>query len=61
MVLVFGALLRFPQWLQDVSPFAHLALVPAQQMSWSAFVAVLTVATAISLAGQWAFSRRDLQ
>jgi ABC-2 type transport system permease protein len=61
VVLVFGTLLRFPQWLQDASPFTHLALVPAQQVDWAAFVVVLAVATAITLIGQWAFLRRDVR
>jgi ABC-2 type transport system permease protein len=61
VVLVFGTLLQFPQWLQDFSPFTHLALVPAQQADWWAIVVVLSVASAISLIGQWAFSRRDVR
>lgn len=61
VVLVFGTLLRFPQWLLDASPFTHLALLPAQQIDWPAFVVVLAVATAISLVGQEAFSRRDVR
>lgn len=60
VVMVFGTLLRFPQWLQDVSPFTHLPFVPAQPIDWSAFVVTLSVAAAVSLAGQWAFSRRDV-
>lgn len=60
VVLVFGTVLQFPQWLQDISPFTHLALVPAQPVDWSAIVVVLTVAAAISLIGQRAFARRDV-
>ena len=30
VVAFFGPLLRLPQWLQDLSPSEHLALVPAE-------------------------------
>ena len=41
VVMMFGELLRLPQWLQDVSPFEHLALVPAQDFRWAPFLALL--------------------
>lgn len=60
VVMLFGAVLRLPQWLQDLSPFEHLPLVPAQDFRWLPFLAVLLVAAGLSAAGQAAFARRDL-
>lgn len=60
VVLMFGEVLDFPQWVIDVSPFTHLAAVPAEQMSWGPFAVVLALATAMSGAGLLAFRRRDL-
>ncbi len=60
VVMMFGELFRFPQWLQDVSPFEHLALVPAQDFRWAPFLALTAVAAALSVAGQLAFLRRDV-
>jgi ABC-2 type transport system permease protein len=60
VVLLFGELLRLPQWLQDLSPFEHLALVPAEDFRWEPFVALLVVAAGLSVAGQVAFARRDI-
>ena len=60
VVMLFGDLFQLPQWLQDVSPFEHLALVPAEDFRWAPFVALLATALALSVAGQLAFSRRDL-
>ncbi len=61
VVLVFGELLRFPTWVRDLSPFEHLALVPAEDFRWGSFLGVLAVAVGLSLAGQLAFRRRDLR
>lgn len=60
VVMLFGDLLSIPQWVQDVSPFEHLALVPAQDVDWAALVGVALVAVALSVAGQLAFRWRDV-
>lgn len=60
VVLIFGELLELPQWLQDLSPFEHLALVPLEDFRWAPFLVVSAVAAALSVAGQIAFSRRDV-
>lgn len=60
VVMLFGELLSLPQWLQDLSPFEHLALVPAQSVDWAAVLGVALVAVALSVAGQLAFRRRDV-
>lgn len=61
VVMLFGDLLSIPQWLQDLSPFEHLALVPAAAVDWVAVVVLALVAAALSVAGQYAFWRRDVQ
>lgn len=60
VVMLFGEVLRLPQWLQDLSPFEHLPLVPAQDFRLAPFLVVLALALALSVAGQVAFSRRDI-
>ena len=59
-VLLFGETLQMPQWVRDVSPFAHLALAPAEDFRWLPVVVVAMVAAVISAAGQVAFRRRDI-
>lgn len=61
VVMMFGELFRMPQWLQGVSPFEHMALVPAQDFRWAPFVALLAVAVGFSAVGQAAFWRRDIR
>ena len=60
VVMLFGELLSIPQWLQDLSPFEHLALVPAQSVDWMAVAAMSALAVSLSVAGQVAFRRRDV-
>jgi ABC-2 type transport system permease protein len=60
VVMLFGAVLRLPQWVQDLSPFEHLALVPAQDFRWPPFLAVLLTAACLSAGAQAAFRRRDI-
>ena len=60
VVMFFGELLRLPQWLQDLSPFEHLALVPAQDMRWPPFVVLCVLTALVWTAGLLAFRRRDL-
>ena len=60
VVMMFGPLLGIPQWLQVLSPFEHLALVPAEPFRWTPFLVLAGLATLVTLAGQFAFSRRDI-
>ncbi|MGD9958756.1 ABC transporter permease [Nocardioides sp.] len=60
VVMLFGDLFGLPQWLQDLSPFEHLALVPAEEFRWAPFLALLAVAAVLSTAGRQGFVRRDV-
>jgi ABC-2 type transport system permease protein len=52
--------LRAPQWLQQVSPFPHVASVPAEPPNAGAIVAFLVIGTALGAAGVVGYCRRDL-
>ena len=60
VIVMFGQLLHFPQRVIDVSPFSHLAAVPAVPMSWAPFLLVLGIAVAMSGGGLLAFRHRDV-
>jgi ABC-2 type transport system permease protein len=60
VVLLFGEIFRMPEWLQDLSPFHHLALVPAEDLRWTPLLTVAVVAVALPAAGVALFSRRDV-
>lgn len=57
---LFGAALGAPAWLLGVSPFHHVALVPAQDFKALAAAIMLALAAAALAAAFALFERRDL-
>ncbi len=57
---LFGALLGAPQWTLDLSPFQHVAPVPAQPFKVPEALAMVAIGAAASLAALTAFRRRDV-
>lgn len=57
---LFGSLLGAPRLLLDLTPFRHLALVPAQPFRAGPAAAMLALAALAALAAALAFERRDL-
>jgi ABC-2 type transport system permease protein len=55
-----GALLGAPRWLVQATPFAHVALVPAQPFRPAAAALMLALGAAAALAALAAFRARDL-
>jgi len=58
--LMFGETLRLPDWLVDLSPFAHVPLVPAEDYAWTSALGLTAVAAALTAAAFAAFRRRDV-
>ncbi len=56
-----GAMLELPEAVLDLSPFRHLAAVPAADMDLGAALVMLAVALVGAVVGTVAFRRRDLQ
>jgi ABC-2 type transport system permease protein len=61
VMVFFGPLLHLPGWVQGISPYHHLALVPAEPFRWTPFLVLLLVAAVLSAVGHTAFTRRDLR
>ena len=57
---LFGALLGAPRWLVDVTPFAHVGLVPAQAFRGSAAAVMLAIGLGAAVAACLCLARRDL-
>jgi ABC-2 type transport system permease protein len=57
---LFGSFLGAPGWLVDLTPFRHVALVPAQAFRAGAAALMLALAGAAALGALAAFRRRDL-
>lgn len=55
-----GAALRLPQWIIDLSPFAHSPQLPGGEAGWTSMAVMLAIALALALAGWWRYTRRDV-
>ena len=55
-----GGLLDLPSWVLDVSPFRHLASVPAEELNLGAALVMLAVGLLAATIGAVAFRHRDL-
>ena len=56
-----GPFLDLPQWALDLSPFQHLAAVPAVDMNVGAAAVMLGAGLLAGIVGVLAFTRRDLR
>lgn len=50
---------KAPDWVADLSPWAHLAAVPEVPPHWTATVNFLMISAALIILGAWGFIRRD--
>jgi ABC-2 type transport system permease protein len=55
-----GSLLSAPRWLVDLTPFAHVSLVPIQPFRAAAAAVMIGIGLAAALAALAAFRQRDL-
>jgi ABC-2 type transport system permease protein len=61
LLLVFAVTFRWPEWVRDISPFAHLAAVPAEPMDVAGAVGMVVIALLLATGGLVGYARRDLR
>jgi ABC-2 type transport system permease protein len=61
LLLVLADSFRWPGWVRGLSPFAHVAAVPAEPMDVGGAVGMLVVAALLAVVGLTAYARRDLR
>jgi ABC-2 type transport system permease protein len=61
LLLVFADSFRWPEWVRDLSPFAHVASVPAEPVDVPGALGMLAVAAALAVVGLVGYARRDLR
>ena len=60
LAVFFGPLLRFPQWLMDVSPFTHAPKLPGAAVHAAPLLWLTAAAAVLAAAGLAALRRRDI-
>lgn len=56
-----GQILRFPGWMNNLSPFGHVPRLPAADMNWLPLLLLSLVAAGLVWLGLTGFRRRDLE
>jgi ABC-2 type transport system permease protein len=56
----FGALLKLPDWLRNVSPFSHTPIVPGNDIDWAAPVIMIAISVVVTVGSIFLVRRRDL-
>jgi ABC-2 type transport system permease protein len=56
-----GQILRFPQWIVNLSPFTHIPIIPAEDLEPVPLVLLIVIALALMALGLVGFQRRDLE
>ena len=60
LMAFLGPLLSLPDWVLDLSPFTHVPLLPAADLTAGPLIALTAVAAAFTAAGLIGFRRRDV-
>ncbi len=61
LIWVLADTLDWPEWVSWLSPFTHLASVPAENPDWAAQVGMLAIVALLITVGLVGFARRDLR
>jgi len=61
VIAELGALLSWPQWVMNASPFAHISRLPGADLAWMPMVVLTLFSLALIIAGFIRFRHRDLE
>lgn len=61
IAVYMGALLKFPEWVQRISPFGNIPQYPAETMDYTKLIAMTGIAVAMSILGFIGHSKRDMK
>jgi ABC-2 type transport system permease protein len=61
VLYLLGPALAWPSWVLDLSPFTHLAMVPAEPWAWTAAIVMSGTGVVLAVVGALAFRRRDIR
>jgi ABC-2 type transport system permease protein len=60
VLTLLGPALSWPGWIIDLSPFTHLAYVPAEPLAVTSSIVMALIGCTAGVCGVAAFTRRDI-
>ncbi|WP_216830757.1 ABC transporter permease [Alkalihalobacterium elongatum] len=60
-VVYLGALLQFPEWMEKISPFAHVPQIPVEDMEILPIVIMGFLAGVLFVLGLFGYNKRDIE
>jgi ABC-2 type transport system permease protein len=60
LLLYLGPLLSLPDWVMDLSPYTHIPLLPAADLTVTPLIVLTAIAAALAAAGMAGLRRRDI-
>ncbi len=61
LLRVFALTFDWPTWIRQLSPFSHVATVPARPADWRGAAGILVVGALLAILGISRYARRDLR
>jgi len=61
VVVYFGKIMQFPEWLQKCSPFAHIPELPVDKINYTTLTVLTIIAVVCIVIGYIGYQKRDAQ
>ncbi|GGJ96207.1 ABC transporter membrane-spanning protein [Lentibacillus kapialis] len=61
VVLYFGNLFQFSDWVSKLSPFGYIPELPVEEMKWLPILLLTIMAIGLMIAGVFGYRKRDIQ
>ncbi|SFE17815.1 ABC-2 type transport system permease protein [Lentibacillus persicus] len=61
VVLYFGNMFQFPDWVSNLSPFGYIPEMPIEEMAWMPVIILTVIALVLAVAGMLGYRKRDIQ
>ncbi|MFB1050239.1 ABC transporter permease [Paraliobacillus sp. JSM ZJ581] len=61
VVVYLGELLEFPEWISNLSPFAHIPELPVDELTFTPLITLTIIAIALTVVGFFGYQKRDIQ
>ena len=61
LVVYLGGMLKFPDWIGNLSPFGHIPKIPVEEMDYLSVFILTVVAIVITAVGFYGYNKRDIE